>query len=390
MSHKVLKLLLVDEGMNTGFSEASKIGGGQIAARRFFASTELFETTLLTSDPEVAQFWKRQATIIYAPEFRTYRPFRVKVASGKVNPFSLIRDGLIAVRILDKYLSFQNYDVVFLNDNKSRIIYIFYRILYCLKQKSNLTAIVVDGEWKIGFFDVLIKNLYLLTFDKIICPTHTVKRNLGIFSRLFTEKLFSSYPGVECPKEAFVDKAKNKQKHGYVFGCIGTLRTAIKGQDIIIKAVHRLIAKNRHIPLKINFYGDGPDELKLKDMISELRLEKYFEFKGYVTDQECIYNEIDACIIASRTEVAPLVLMECIVRQIPVLSSDIDGCCEILSKFYDDLIFEKENVGDLTSRIELCFKTDIINKLKRRLYNTDHTFITRDFQLNRVFHFLST
>jgi hypothetical protein len=57
MRHDVLNVMLIDEGMNTGVSEASKIGGGQIAIRRFFSNPELFKITILTSETEIVRFW---------------------------------------------------------------------------------------------------------------------------------------------------------------------------------------------------------------------------------------------------------------------------------------------------------------------------------------------
>ena len=80
MSHKKLKILFVDDGMNTGSTNSSKIGGGQIARRRFFSNQDLFQVTLLTSEREIARYWDGLALIIYDPAFGTYRPLRTNVS----------------------------------------------------------------------------------------------------------------------------------------------------------------------------------------------------------------------------------------------------------------------------------------------------------------------
>jgi glycosyltransferase involved in cell wall biosynthesis len=56
--------------------------------------------------------------------------------------------------------------------------------------------------------------------------------------------------------------------------------------------------------------------------------------------------------VASRTEVAPLVLMECLVRDIPVIAADLKGCREILSPFYDSLFFHRGDAASLALAME--------------------------------------
>ena len=58
MNHNILKVLIIDEGMNTGISNANKIGGGQIISRRLFSNRKLFQIRLLTSEKQIVQFWK--------------------------------------------------------------------------------------------------------------------------------------------------------------------------------------------------------------------------------------------------------------------------------------------------------------------------------------------
>lgn len=391
MNRQVLKVLLVDEGMNTGVPDASKIGGGQMARRRFFSDPELFQVTVLTSEIEIVRFWEGLASLIYEPGLQTYRPPRIHVAKQRIKWFSLLRDGFRAARILNRHLAVADDDVVFLNDNKSRIIYLLGRLLNRRRKHPARAAIQVDGEWKLGAFDSLMKFFYLVSFDKIICPTNAVRLTLGMIGRQYSRKILTAYPGVERPDETEIQMRLDKKPCGdIIFGCIGTLVAAVKGQDIIIRAVDRLIKENGHIPFKVPFYGDGPDRHMLENLIQELDVSAYFEFKGYVSDQKQIYSQMDVCILASRTEVAPLVLMECLVRNIPVLAADLDGCKEILSKFYDDLIFEQGNDEALALKLKSVLKGNVLSKVRERIRNADKRIITRDYQVKRVYEFLRT
>ena len=126
----------------------------------------------------------------------------------------------------------------------------------------------------------------------------------------------------------------------------------------------------------------------LEILIQKLNVTDYFEFKGYVLDQKLIYSQIDACIIASRTEVAPLVLMECLVRNIPVIASDLDGCKEIMSIYYEELLFEQGNDVALTLKLESVLKSKVLDRVRERMRNTDKNIITKDYQVKRVYDFL--
>lgn len=388
MSNDVLNVLLVDEGMNTGVSEASKIGGGQIAIRRFFSNTVLFKITILTSETEIVRFWEGLATIIYEPGMQTYRPTRIHIAKSKIKWLSLLKDGFQAARILNRYLETAAVDVVFLNDNKSRMIYILSRLTRWKAKHHACAVIQVDGEWKLGAFDFFMKFFYMLAFDRIMCPTNAIQRTLGVLGRLVKKKYYNAYPGVVLPDESEVQIQKKIQNENIIFGCIGTLRTAVKGQDILVRAVRRLVEENGHIPFKVHFYGDGPDKRLLEKMIKKIDVNKYFEFKGYVSDQKQIYSKIDACILASRTEVAPLVLMECLVRNIPVIAADLDGVKEITSNFYEELLFEQGNDEALASILTRVLKSNILDRIREQLRNADKRIITRDYQVKRVYKFL--
>jgi glycosyltransferase involved in cell wall biosynthesis len=389
MNRSPLKVLLVDEGKNTGLEDGSKIGGGQIARRRFFSNADLFHVTLLTSEEELVKFWHDHAeNIMFAPDLSTYRPTRTKIARYAVKWPLLFKEGRRAAMILANYLQNGDYDVLFFNDTKSRLLYIL-ALINCKGWKlKGRRSIEVDGEWTLGFCDFLMKNLYLVFFDKIICPTESVKKRLGPLRHLYKRKLFTAFPGVDLPETFYACRHSPTGQKNLSLGCVGTLRIESKAQDLIVNAVDRLVKKCGSIPVKVLFFGDGPDRNELEKMIQGKGLDSYFEFKGYVSEQNEIYNQIEACILSSRTEVAPLVLMECLVRNIPVIASDLDGCKEILSHFYNELLFRQGDDHDLARVLEQVLRGDVLQNINKKLKNMDKQIITRDYQVRRLFDFL--
>lgn len=382
----MLKVLLIDDGMNPGKDGASKVGGGQIARHRFFSDSELFDVTVLTSEPEIASLWTASATIRVVPELALAdRPPRTQVRLVNASFFRMVRRLFQIGRVIQAQVSNVGVDVVCLNENKSRMAYALYRLLSFQGRTLAKTVIWVDGEWVTGVFDYFMKWLYLWSFDGIVCPTRAILKKLGCSARVFSKKILVAYPGV--PRVAAGPMPVNINEP-IVFGCIGTLRCEIKGQDTIVKAVHILRQRGVSPNFKVYFYGDGVDRSSLEEEIIDRGVQDYFEFKGFVSDQDSIYGKIGACILASETEVAPLVLMECLQRNIPILSSSIAGAEEILAPFYTGFFFPPGDADALATKLEQFSEPELLSALSEKisLKNKDH--ISLDYQKKRVHLFL--
>jgi glycosyltransferase involved in cell wall biosynthesis len=383
---RTLSIMLVDEGMNSGGSLSSKIGGGQLARRRFFSSKNLFSVTLFSSEKEVTDLWKNKAEVVYNKNFKTIRPQRTNLPFQFKSFFSIIKEALRASNLLHQELLKHNYDILFLNDNKSRLLFIFGLLK---RPKSNyLTAIQVDGEWKFSIFDYFMKVLFLTIFNIIICPSNYIKNELGWAGRFFENKVVVAYPGVKVPEIKALKKDIGK-KQKVIFACIGTLRCEIKGQDLIVQAIDLLLKQKVFDAerLEVRFYGNGPDKKLLEKMINDKNLQSVINFYGFETDLEKIYREIDCCIIASRTESASIVLMESLVQNIPAIVADLDAVIEIVSPFYRDLTFKSGDASDLARVIETILTSNIVQYVHEKLKTKNKEEITLEYQVQRVYSF---
>jgi len=388
MRSTMLNIILIDEGMNPGSTRGSRIGGGQVARKRFFSNKKYFDVTVLTSEPEIIELWSDCASVKYLSGLRTYRPTRFHIPRNVTKLLLLLKDAFKAMTVMSREVNNSNQDVIFINDNKSRFLYILGLFFMKFSAFKGLTAIEVDGEWSFRPFDFCMKLLFLTFFDRIICPAEAIKSQLGIIGKLYDRKLIVAYPGVNIPKITYQKGCHTNKLKKRIFGCIGILRLEIKGQDIIIRAVDTLIKSKYEFPIEIRFYGDGPDFTILEDMITQTGLENYFRFCGCVKDQEKIFNEIDACIIASRTEAASLVLMECLVRNIPVIIPDLEGCIEIIKPFYSGLTFKAGDPESLAVIMKKALRNNLLTKIRNNLIDSNKELITLDYQVQRVYEFL--
>src|SRR6202012_529724 len=75
-----------------------------------------------------------------------------------------------------------------------------------------------------------------------------------------------------------VDKKISYQKNtNYGIVQVGSLRHLVKGQDILVKALHHLVQKN-HNNIQLDIIGEGASMGYLENLVRELRVEKQVNF----------------------------------------------------------------------------------------------------------------
>jgi glycosyltransferase involved in cell wall biosynthesis len=124
-----------------------------------------------------------------------------------------------------------------------------------------------------------------------------------------------------------------------------------KGQDKLIKAVKEL---NLDLKIEIIVIGDGPDMPKLKNIAKGLPSNISVVFVGWIqTVWDYAYN-VDVIVIPSNYEGVPLIMLEGIKRNIPIVAPARDGMKDYLGK---------ESLYDVGEYSYEC------KKLKEKLFN---------------------
>lgn len=116
-------------------------------------------------------------------------------------------------------------------------------------------------------------------------------------------------------------------KNNFVILCTGELN-ANKNQYTIIKAIPEILKKISNVKLLIA--GNGPYEEKLKQLISNLKLEKNVELLGYRTDLEWYVHACDLVVTASFREGLPVNVLEAMFCKKAVVASDNRGHRELI------------------------------------------------------------
>ena len=113
------------------------------------------------------------------------------------------------------------------------------------------------------------------------------------------------------------------------FGTIGRLVPA-KGHSVLIDAFARICQSAPAVSLSIYGYGALAGELGAQ--IVRLGLEGRVRLEGRTEDSAATLQDLDVFILSSVSEGLPLVILEALAAGLPIVSTDVGGIPEVLSK----------------------------------------------------------
>lgn len=132
------------------------------------------------------------------------------------------------------------------------------------------------------------------------------------------------------------------------FLTVGRFTPLHKGIDLLIEAFHLLAQKDHDWMLDI--VGEGKEEPKYRALISKYKLEDRITIHPFTNQIQDYYSNAQIYVLSSRWEGMPLVLVEAMSHGLPIVTSDLPVCQEILGDF--GLYFENGNIEDLAQRLE--------------------------------------
>lgn len=148
--------------------------------------------------------------------------------------------------------------------------------------------------------------------------------------------------------------------------CVGRLVPA-KGQHILLEAC--AILKREGTPFQLTFTGDGPDRASLEEHARIYDIRDIVTFTGALGQDKVHlqYDQSDIFVLASFAEGVPVVLMEAMAKEIPVVSTRITGIPELIDHEHDGLLAIPGDPEDLARQL----KTLLADSSLRRKYGKE-------------------
>jgi glycosyltransferase involved in cell wall biosynthesis len=141
-----------------------------------------------------------------------------------------------------------------------------------------------------------------------------------------------------------------------------------KGFDILITAFDEIKASRPN--LKLLIFGEGPEQASLENLISELKLENRVILKGWIANPMPYFKHAKACVVSSIKEGFPNVLLQMLILNPVVISTNCAGGIDEIPGIY---LAEADNVNSLTTAINTALNTKKHNKDLIMQYVEDRT-----------------
>lgn len=130
--------------------------------------------------------------------------------------------------------------------------------------------------------------------------------------------------------------------------------------------------------------GIGEEEKNLRNLVKELSLEDDVEFLGWI-DKEDFFKQIDIFLLTSKIETFGLVILEAMKFKKPIISTDTDGCAEIIRSDIDGLIVENKSGDLLIKQFALAIeKISCNDQLANNIVNNGYQRLLNKFSFNNL------
>lgn len=243
-----------------------------------------------------------------------------------------------------------------------------------------------------SFFLKIINNFISQYATSIITVSEATKKSLinksNLFNRYTSMKSLVIYPGYPVNKkddiqDNFLDDFKSQFSNDDIkIGMLSRIDSYKGHEDLIFAASNipcEFIKK-----IKFFFIGSGSEEeiLRLKKIIKNLKLEKYFIFTGFLNYPSLsIAKELDLLVSLTRNfEGFGSSITEAISIGTPVLCTNVGAIGEYLNESYVGLV-KPNNINDITNSL-IHFLNNTKEWNKRALKAKD--YIIKEFNSDKI------
>ena len=133
-----------------------------------------------------------------------------------------------------------------------------------------------------------------------------------------------------------------------VIGSVGRLSRP-KSHDVLLRAAAPMLAGPDGAYLL--FVGDGPERCNLERLAVRLGVDDHVVFTGNRDDVARILNALDVFVLSSRSEGLPLVVIEAMATQLPVIASAVGGLPSVIEHERTGLLVSSSD--DLALRVAI-------------------------------------
>lgn len=120
-------------------------------------------------------------------------------------------------------------------------------------------------------------------------------------------------------------------KKTFKIGIAGRL-VPVKRVDIFIQAANKLLIDHPELHISFHIFGDGPLRNNLETLNHKQNTEERIHFEGHCENMQQELQELDMLLIISDHEGLPMILLEAMVLQTPIIAHAVGGIPKLLDQ----------------------------------------------------------
>lgn len=270
----------------------------------------------------------------------------VEVTSVEVSPRNYLAEAIQVARHCREYSP----DVVHTHGFRADVVdaltarLLGYPIVTTVHGASQMGGIADFYEW-------LQERVFRL-FDGVISVSDALAAELrreGVDGERIAV-IHNAFPG----QTEFRTRAEARSRLGldgdeFVIGWVGRMIEA-KGPDLFIEC----LADVEGIDFTACMIGEGPGLTRVKDLTRKLQLTDRVRFHGRIDDAARLFRAFDVFVLSSRTEGTPMVLLEAMAAEVPVVAPTVGGVPEVVGPEEAHLVppRDPESLAEAVSEVE--------------------------------------
>jgi len=309
----------------------------------------------------------------------------------KTLKFYEIKRSIFSAYTLAKIYDREKIDLVHLHWTKDLPVAVLAKLLSKQKPKLVQTRHMTMTRFKNDFYHkFLYKNL-----DAIVCVTKAVEAQIVKFiPKSVCPKVQTIYLGVEAKellneKDIYEFKQKLGLKDEFVVTIVGRINE-FKGQHLVVEALK--VLQNKGLNVKVYIVGHAMKQEYLQGLrrqVKILGLENRVVFTGFSDEATSYMQMSDAVVMASKNETFGLVSVEAMACNTAVIASNSGGAVEIIDDNETGLLFEPQNVQELSKKIELLYNNkELKTALAKNGFEKADSVFNANKQFERLVEFM--
>jgi glycosyltransferase involved in cell wall biosynthesis len=228
---------------------------------------------------------------------------------------------------------------------------------------SNLVDKMAAARFVVAISDFGRSQLMTVSDERRWADIHVVRCGLD-------PDAFGTNDGRGCPRPT-----NSRQPH---IVCVGRL-THVKGQALLVEALAQLRAEG--VQARLTLVGAGPKRADLESLVERLGLREHVVFAGAVGQDriQSIYRSADVFCLPSLAEGLPVVFMEAMALEVPVVASRIMGVPELVEDGRTGLLVTPARIDQLVDALGRLVEDQA---LRERLISEGRKKVLSEFDVN--------